>query len=94
MSHWALVADEVLARVFRRVTGMPEDADIRSAYPFGERRYHPYKVWLRRVRAWKAARSSGQFAPITQHGPRPMVTTDALQCPLFSRMSRGEGTSP
>lgn len=28
-----------------------------DAYPFGERKYHPYKVWLAVVREWQAERT-------------------------------------
>lgn len=57
----ARVADAILADVFRKLPkDAPEEAvnkAIFDAYPFGERRYHPYKVWLDRVRHWKAMRS-------------------------------------
>jgi hypothetical protein len=33
------------------------DRAVREAYPFGERKYHPYKVWLATVREWKAERA-------------------------------------
>lgn len=38
------VEDDVVARA------------TRDAYPFGERKYHPYKAWLRAVKDWKLDR--------------------------------------
>jgi len=62
MSVWRDQSQEVIARVTQEVgTGdldMLEKA-IRAAYPFGKRRYHPYKIWLQEVKAhmwWLRAR--------------------------------------
>lgn len=46
-NHWQRYADTVLSRLFE--DGTPSDAEIRDAYPFGPRRYWPYKIWLDRV---------------------------------------------
>jgi hypothetical protein len=63
---WADRADQVLAEVFR--DGIPPKTVIRDAYPFGPRSHHPYKVWLRRVRAWRHARSMGMASPFSLKG--------------------------
>lgn len=64
---WRVAADAVLIRVF---AFLPEGADakqirkaVREAYPFGPRKYWPYKVWLARVRRWKLARAMGLTVP-------------------------------
>jgi len=64
--NWAARADAVLARLF--ILGEPPAAVVREAYPFGERKYWPYKVWCRRVRAWRKAAREGRGWPCdTQH---------------------------
>ena len=46
---WRDVARPIIARVLEETKGKP-DIEIRqalfNAYPFGERRYTPYKIWL------------------------------------------------
>lgn len=49
--RWADAAREAIAHVIResRAAGLDVRATIAAidaAYPFGERAYHPYKVWL------------------------------------------------
>jgi len=34
---------------------------LRDAYPFGERKYHPYRVWLRCVKVALIGRENGQW---------------------------------
>ena len=48
--HAAKVIAEVIARVGRDDMKALENA-IRAAYPFGERKHHPYKIWCSEVRA-------------------------------------------
>lgn len=51
-SRWRAVADEVIARVVSDNPGLPEDElrrKLSDAYPFGMRKYHPYKIWLSAV---------------------------------------------
>lgn len=54
-SEWRLAARRRIQSVLAR---LPRDADLkakrralREAYPFGERRYHPYRMWCSEVRA-------------------------------------------
>lgn len=61
VSPWRIHADMVLARLF--ATGEVTRRMLIDAYPFGERKQWPYKVWLRRVRDWKAARAVGLTFP-------------------------------
>lgn len=50
MTDWH---DLAVAAIREAIAGLPADAPIEertkivdAAYPFGERKYHPYKVWL------------------------------------------------
>lgn len=48
-SHWRNKATEVIKAVIAEVGTDDEKAlrsALRTAYPFGEKRYHPYKIWL------------------------------------------------
>lgn len=48
MSTWRDHARPIVARVLAATQGMDERTirrALRAAYPFGERRYHPYKIW-------------------------------------------------
>ena len=50
---WKDKANEVIAQVVRDVGTADETAlkqALSKAYPFGERRMHPYKVWCEQVR--------------------------------------------
>lgn len=50
---WRERANEVIVRVVKETEGqaLPDRIKaIRNAYPFGERKYHPYAIWLSAVR--------------------------------------------
>ncbi len=58
-SHWRTTAAGIISDVLDQCgtfsVEKPEDmkavrARLREAYPFGERRYHPYKIWCDEVR--------------------------------------------
>ncbi len=51
-SYWGEVSEQVLAELWK--DGTPTDNAVREAYPFGMRRYWPYKVWLAHVAWWRA----------------------------------------
>ena len=57
--NWQERADRVLDTLF--VKGQPEPTfeQLRDAYPFGERKMHPYKVWLERIKVWKYGHAIG-----------------------------------
>lgn len=83
--HWAHTADEVLAEIFVRGRPAPTREQLRDAYPFSERRYWPYKVWLRQVKVWRLAHSLGLSSPSGQDvrvrsrlGKRDTATLDAF----------------
>lgn len=53
LSRWRKVARITIAQVIDQV-GRENDYELRKAlhfaYPFGERKYHPYRVWLDEVK--------------------------------------------
>ena len=59
-SRWRNKAAPIIARVLVQTKGQGEDAIAKAlydAYPFGERRYHPYKVWLDEIRKQRGGKS-------------------------------------
>jgi hypothetical protein len=53
VSTWRDIAAPIVADVIKETAGKPERevrAALREAYPFGERKYWPYKVWCDEVR--------------------------------------------
>ena len=65
-SRWRAKAAEVISEVLDLCgdVSTPEDekatrARLREAYPFGEKKYHPYKIWLDEI-----ARQMGKKWPI------------------------------
>lgn len=61
---WRAAADRVLATLFVLGQPAPTKEQIRDAYPFGERAYWPYKVWLARVKAWRLTHAKGLRNPV------------------------------
>lgn len=54
MSNWQERARAVIdATIAANPNASPDELFklVNAAYPFGERRYHPYKVWLKEMRA-------------------------------------------
>lgn len=46
---WRDIAKPIIAQVIKDNKGKTEKEikkALREAYPFGERKYHPYKIWL------------------------------------------------
>lgn len=69
---WAQRARVVIARVQRENPGLAGDAlkkKLSEAYPFGERAYHPYKVWLKEVK--RAVNGFGRLPHRPQVGDLP-----------------------
>jgi hypothetical protein len=67
-SHWRKQAAEVISEVLDQCSGWETDgseghkamrARLREAYPFGEKKYYPYKIWLDEI-----ARQTGRKWPI------------------------------
>lgn len=61
-SEWRKRAAPIIAGVLSANTGKSE-AEIRialrDAYPFGPRKYHPYKIWLDEIK-----RQTGKLWPV------------------------------
>lgn len=52
-SYWRVQAAPIIRRVLTETTGKSEReirAALKAAYPFGPRKYHPYKIWLSEVK--------------------------------------------
>lgn len=53
LGHWRRIARPIIAEVINRV-GREDDYQLRKAlfeaYPFGERKYHPYRTWLDEIK--------------------------------------------
>lgn len=82
---WRSTASHVIRQVLEQTKGKSA-AEIRArliaAYPFGERRYWPYKVWLsevarqtgrHRTPTRKAVEKAGQASPTGIGGPNPAL---------------------
>lgn len=53
VSRWRDIARPIIERVLKDTEGQDEKKirkALREAFPFGERRYYPYKVWLDEIR--------------------------------------------
>jgi hypothetical protein len=85
LSHWRRIAAPIIARVLAENAGKPEPevrAALRSAYPFGPREHHPYKIWLDEIRVQTGRRK------LTRRGERmqgrPLPPPDSRQELLFA----------
>lgn len=62
MRTWRDTARPIIAKVLKETRGMDEKVirmALRAAYPFGMRRYHPYKVWCDEVRRQRGLKTKG-----------------------------------
>lgn len=60
---WRDIARPIIQKVLADTQGMDEGAVKRAlyeAYPFGERQYHPYKVWLDEIKVQRKQRRFGK----------------------------------
>ena len=51
-SRWRTRAAPIIAKVLEETKGQDEKEirkALREAYPFGERKYHPYRIWCDEV---------------------------------------------
>jgi hypothetical protein len=74
-SRWRQTANKVIARVVKENPDLPE-AELRNkisdAYPFGERAYHPYTIWLSAVNQYftpkpAASRTTTKAQPVNEN---------------------------
>ena len=83
-SFWRRHAAPIVAEVLARTEGKPEAevrAALRAAYPFGQRRFHPYKVWLDEIRIQTGRRRIDSRVRLLQG--RPPLPPDPLQGTLL-----------
>ena len=79
-STWRKHANLVLEGVFIHGSVYPgmSDRQLRAilvaAYPFGERKFWPYKVWLDARRRWIRAFRAGRLPPVYTPRRRPPDT--------------------
>jgi hypothetical protein len=52
-SKWRAAATPIIAKVLKDTQGLPEKdikKALQDAYPFGQREYHPYQIWLSEIK--------------------------------------------
>lgn len=52
-SHWRRIARPIIRQICEKLDGKQRDQALHDAYPFGVRKYHPYRIWCDEVRMWK-----------------------------------------
>lgn len=84
-SRWRSKAASIIEKVIRETDGR-SDSEIRKAlrdaYPFGERRYHPYKIWCDEVKSQREAWAR-RGEPLTVNGPLFPTEADTRQLNLM-----------
>lgn len=69
---WRDSARPIIQQVLKENRGKDEKEikkALREAYPFGERRYHPYKIWLDEIKVQTLKKKFGtqtEFVPENQ----------------------------
>jgi hypothetical protein len=84
MGGWREIAKPIISAVLNDLRGEDERTirkALRDAYPFGPRRYHPYKIWCDEV----AVQLGTKKHKTKKHKARPLVThePDPNQPELF-----------
>jgi hypothetical protein len=77
-SYWRSRARPIIAKVLRETKGQDEKVireALFEAYPFGQRQYHPYKIWCDEIR-----RQRGLLPP---KKPKKAPPPDPNQLGLF-----------
>lgn len=68
-SYWRMKARPIIDKVLADTKGQDEKVicnAIRDAYPFGERRYHPYKIWCDEVRRQRGLKGEAQMQKLSK----------------------------
>lgn len=86
-SHWRNTAQPIIARVIAEHKDKPAELRkaLRDAYPFGQRKYHPYTIWCDEV-----ARQLGRKPKLGTVGRRTLerrAVADERQAKLFTPQS-------
>jgi hypothetical protein len=70
MSHtWRDSAKPIIAEVLKATQGQSEKEirkALRVAYPWGERRYHPYKIWCDEIKVQRGLKRCKQIIVANQ----------------------------
>ena len=64
MNTWREDARPIIAEVLKEANGKDEKEirkALREAYPFGARKWWPYKVWLDEIKVQRKLKKSKQF---------------------------------
>ena len=67
-SHWRRKARPIIERVLAETKGQDEKMirrALRDAYPFGLRKYHPYKIWCDEIRLQTGKKQTNR--PCAEH---------------------------
>jgi len=83
MTSWRTRAAPIIRQVLAVTQGKPEQeirAALRAAYPFGERKYYPYDVWLDEIKR--------------QRGTKPALRDPRASNPNQTELALTEGTCP
>jgi hypothetical protein len=67
---WRDLARPIIREVLAETQGLSEKeikAAIKDAYPFGERAYHPYKIWLDEVKKQRGIKKTPTQAKNDNH---------------------------
>ncbi len=79
-SIWRFRAAKVIAAVLSATKGLPEErikAALRDAYPFGERKMWPYKMWLKEIRYQRKLRRTDK-TPMALFPDPPFIPEDQI----------------
>lgn len=60
--YWRDIARPIIHRVLEETRDRDEvviRAALREAYPFGQKQYHPYKIWLDEIKVQRKKRRFG-----------------------------------
>jgi hypothetical protein len=85
LSYWRRRAAPIIARVLAENADQPEAVvrvALAAAYPFGQRKHHPYRIWLDEIRVQTGKRRLTSRAHKLQ-GRTPALP-DARQGALFA----------
>lgn len=73
---WRDYAAPIIAKVLKENRGKPEKEvrkALKEAYPFGERKYHPYKIWLDEIKVQTGKRKFGHKPAIDPENQTKLI---------------------
>jgi len=75
VTTWRDLARPIIARVIAEVGTSDMRAlrrALRAAYPFGERKYHPYRIWCSEIRVQLGKATLGRPTPMPCRGQKTL----------------------